>query len=128
MAFDPCIPDETNPETKPFWEGTRAGKFLMRRCPACARTHWYPRAICPHCFSAETEWFEASGDGEIYSFTIFRAAATPEVMAYVELAEGPRILTTIEATDPEALSIEQSVRVVLQTRPSGPPIPVFRPS
>lgn len=128
MSFDPSVPDENNPETKPFWDGTRAGKFLLRRCPACARTHWYPRAVCPHCFAAETEWFEASGDGEVYSFTVFRAGKTPDVLAYVELAEGPRMLTSIVDADPESVSVGQKVKVHLQERPNGPPIPVFRPA
>lgn len=128
MSFDPGVPDESNPETKPFWDGTRAGKFLLRRCPACARAHWYPRAVCPHCFAAETEWFEASGDGEIYAFTVFRAGKTPDMLAYVELAEGPRMLTSIVGADPDAVSIGQKVRVLLQERPNGPPVPVFRPA
>ena len=46
---------ETNPETKPFFDGTAAGKFLIRRCTACKKAHWYPRSLCPFCFG-ECAW------------------------------------------------------------------------
>jgi uncharacterized OB-fold protein len=126
MAEDPRIPDENNPETRPFWDGTRAGKFLLRRCPACSRSHWYPRTICPHCFTAETEWFEASGAGTIYSYTVSRSTSRTDVLAYVELAEGPRMLTNIIDAEPAELAIGKAVKVLLQERESGPPVPVFR--
>ena len=35
------------PESAPFFEAAAAGKFLLRRCTACGRAHWYPRAVCP---------------------------------------------------------------------------------
>ena len=41
---------DTNPETKPFFDGSAAGKFMVRRCTACKKVHWYPRAMCPFCF------------------------------------------------------------------------------
>ena len=63
---------DTNPETKPFCDGCAAGKFLLRRCTACSKAHWYPRALCPFCFG-DCEWVEASGKGKIYTFSVMDA-------------------------------------------------------
>jgi uncharacterized OB-fold protein len=30
---------ETNPETAPFWEAAKAGKFMIKRCTACGEPH-----------------------------------------------------------------------------------------
>ncbi len=56
-----------NPETKHFWEQTVEGKLLIKRCTACGEAHYFPRSICPFCFSDKTVWEESSGEGEIYS-------------------------------------------------------------
>ncbi len=51
-----------NPETAPFWEAARQGKFMIKRCTACGEPHYFPRSICPFCFSDKTVWEEASGE------------------------------------------------------------------
>ena len=50
-----------NPETKHFWEQTVEGKLLIKRCTACGEAHYFPRSICPFCFSDQTVWEESSG-------------------------------------------------------------------
>ena len=32
-----------NPETAPFWEAAKAGKFLIKRCTACGEPHYFRR-------------------------------------------------------------------------------------
>jgi uncharacterized protein len=118
---------ETNPEIKPFFDGTAAGKFLIPRCKSCKKTHWYPRALCPFCFG-ETAWEEASGDGTIYSLSVMKRAETPYVMAYVTLAEGPTMMTNIVDGDMDALKIGQKVKLKLVPTEGGPPMPVFAPA
>ncbi len=100
----PAPAPQVNSETKPFWDGTAAGKLLLPRCQACQTTIWYPRLFCPACGAREVSWIEASGKGSIYSFTINRRGSgdyrdIPFVLAYVELEEGPRMLTNIVDCD-----------------------------
>jgi hypothetical protein len=120
-----------NPESQRFWEATASGTFLIRRCNACGAAIWYPRQICPECHSLDTNWVEASGRGVIYSFTIVRRGdgpykdAAPYVVAYVELEEGPRVLTNIVA-DPETVEVGQPVTVVFHDTGSGSALPRFR--
>ncbi len=79
---------------------------------------WYPRPLCPECGATSVSWTEASGLGTVYSFSVVHRSAglyrdaVPYVVAYVELAEGPRIVTNIVGCDPARVSIGQPVRVV----------------
>ena len=41
---------DTNPETKPFFDGCAAGKLVLPRCVDTGKFIWYPRAISPFTF------------------------------------------------------------------------------
>ncbi|MBI3706382.1 MAG: Zn-ribbon domain-containing OB-fold protein [Proteobacteria bacterium] len=118
----------TNPETEMFWKAASEGRFILRKCTACGKPHWYPRAICPFCFSDKTEWQDASGRGTIYSYSVTRRAAEPYVIAYVTLEEGPTMMTNIVDCDSKKLAIGQKVRLVFKPAAAGPPLPYFRPA
>ncbi len=119
------IPTE---DTKPFWEAAAEGRFLIKRCLACERVHWYPRTLCPFCFSERTEWQPASGRGVIYSYSVMRRATPPYVVAFVTLDEGPTMLTNIVACDPDSLCIGQKVSVVFRPTDGEFMVPVFEPN
>ena len=118
---------DTNPETKPFWDGCAANKFLIRRCTACKKAHWYPRELCPFCFG-DCAWEEASGKGKIYSLSVMTRAEVPFAIAYVELAEGPKMMTNIVDCDLNALKIGQAVKLKFVPTEGGPPMPMFTPA
>jgi uncharacterized protein len=119
----------TNPETEPFWAAAREGKFLLRGCTACGKVHWYPRAVCPFCFSERTEWREGSGRGTIYSLSVMKRAPEPYAIAYVTLEEGPTMMTNIVDCDLDSLAIGQKVTIAFKpTQNDGPPFPMFRPA
>jgi uncharacterized protein len=119
---------EPNVETQRFWDAAAEGKLLVRRCNACSDAHYYPRALCPHCLSADTRWEETSGEGVIYSLsTMRRGAGAPYTLAYVTLDAGPAVLTNIIDCDHDALAIGQRVTVRFTVGESGPPVPMFTP-
>jgi len=117
----------SHPENQPFWDAAAEGKFIIRKCAACGRVHWYPRAICPFCFSDRTEWVRASGRGTIYSYSVMRRADEPYAIAYVTLEEGPTMLTNIVDCDFDALKIGQRVQLVFEVSEKGAPVPMFTP-
>ena len=119
---------QTNPENKPFWDAASEGKLLVKRCRACGEAHHYPRALCPFCFSDDTEWQEASGRGTIYSYSVMRRAPVPYAIAYVTLEEGPTMMTNLVDCDFDALRIGQSVKVVFTPTEGGAPMPMFTPA
>lgn len=118
-----------NPENKPFWDAAAEGRLLIKRCKSCGQPHYYPRALCPFCFSDDTEWMEAKGTGEIYTYSVMRRGApVPYALAYVTLDEGISMLTNIVDCDLDALAIGQRVRVIFKPSEEGAPVPVFTPA
>lgn len=116
---------EPNPETEAFWDAAKSKKFMIGSCKSCAKPHWYPRAICPHCFSDETELKESKGTGTIYSFSVMKRAKISYTIAYVELDDGVRMMTNIVDTDADALKIGDKVKVVFKDSEDGTPVPMF---
>jgi uncharacterized protein len=128
----PAPAPAVNPETKTFWDATAEGKLLLPKCDKCQTIIWYPRQFCPECSSFDVSWIEASGKGTIYSYTINRRGQgdyrdLAYVLAYVELAEGPRVLTNIVDCEPEQVKVGQAVEVVFHDTGKGTALPRFRP-
>ena len=117
-----------NPESAPFWEAAKQGKFMIKRCTACGGPHFFPRSICPFCFSDTTEWEEGSGEAKIYTFSLMRKSASgPFAIAFVTLKEGPSLQTNIVDCDMDKLKIGQKVKVVWKPT-DGAPLPFFTPA
>ena len=121
-------PPAITPETQAFFDGSARGVLMLKYCDDCKRYHHYPRALCPHCFSDRTRWTEASGQGCIYTFSVLRLG-TPTIfaLAYVQLDEGPRMMTNLVDCDLDALDIGQPVQVVFKPATDGTMIPMFTP-
>lgn len=116
-----------NPETAQFWQAAKEGKLLLRRCLQCEQSHFYPRNICPFCGSDSTAWQDASGLGEIYSYSVMRRVPEPYAIAYITLDEGPTIMSNMVQCDFDALAIGQKVELVFQPAEDGSAVPMFRP-
>lgn len=124
------IPDAL---TEPFWEAAREGKLLIQRNPKSGRAQWYPRRYCLDDWSVEPEWFEASGKGTLYSFTVIPRSGieevpAPYVLAIVELEEGARMGATLVDVDPDEVKIGMALEVVFVPLGDEFSIPRFRPA
>lgn len=132
MTELPNFAPPVTPETKPFWDATAEGRLVLPKCRACATVIWYPRTICPKCHSMDVDWVEASGRGTVYSFTVVRrggyAGGNDYVLAYVELAEGPRMMTNIVECDPDQVACGQAVEAVFHDTGHGSALVRFRPA
>lgn len=115
-----------NIENQPFWDAAREGKLLIKRCGACGEPHYYPRALCPFCLSADTRWEETAGKGTLYTMSTMRRGPAVYTLAYVTLDEGPAVLTNIDG-DPDALAIGQRMTVTFAASDGGAPYPMFAP-
>jgi uncharacterized protein len=119
---------QANLETQPFWDAAAEGKLLVKKCNACGELHFYPRAICPFCFSDNTTWQQASGEGVIYTYSVMRRGTpVPYAIAYVTLTEGPTMMTNIVDCDLETVKVGQKVKLVFKPSDGGPPVPCFAP-
>ena len=129
--FDLPNPDH---ETREYWDAARERRLLIKRCRACGRTHFYPRPFCPHCWSDEVEWEQASGRATLYTWSVVRrndlppfGERVPYVAAVVDLDEGPRMMTNVVDCEFDALEVGMPLEVLFQEISEDVTIPVFRP-
>jgi uncharacterized OB-fold protein len=119
-------------DSRPYWEGLIQGELRIQRCAACARAVFYPRALCPYCYSDRLSWIVATGRGTIYAYTVAHqafglfAAEIPFVIAIVELEEGVRMMTRIVDAPRERISIGAAVRVTFEKAGEDLTLPYFR--
>jgi uncharacterized OB-fold protein len=88
--------------------------------------------VCSHCWSTALVWRRPSGAGVLKTFSVVQrgsggfAALAPYVVALVELAEGPTMMTNVVGTDPERIAIGMDLRLDFEER-NERTVPVFRP-
>jgi len=115
------------PDNAAFVAAAREGRLVLPWCEACGKTHWYPRAVCPHCCSSRIAWRPASGRGTVYSYSTMQRAEPPFTLGYVTLDEGPTMLTRLVDADAQGWRIGMAVRVRFVASDDGTPVAVFRP-
>ena len=134
-AYRGALPRPT-PETQAFWDGAKAHRLMLPWCEDCGRPHFYPRSLCPHCLSSRIDWRQASGNGTIHTFVINHKAAkgfdqVPYVIAVIDLAEGPRMLSNVVVDGgptPGNVRIDMPVTVFFDDVTDEISLPKFRPA
>ena len=125
------------PEWDFYWEKAKAHELWLMRCKDCSKVYFYPRPICPECFSRNTEWFQSSGRGTLYAFAIVQRAPTPAfadrvpyVTAFVELEGGIHIPTNLvmDNPTPDNVKIGMACEVFFEDRSDKISLPMFKPA
>jgi len=124
------VPDAV---TAPFWEGCAQRELRIQECQAC-RFRWLPGSVvCPRCWSDAVTWVASAGDGTVVTFAVYHRSyypafqlLVPYVVAVVELAEGPRLVSNVVGVAPERVRVGMPVRVEFQLA-GDTALPVFRP-
>ena len=130
-------PPVPQPESDFYWEKCKAHELWLRHCRACDQTYFYPRDICPGCFSRDTDWIQSSGRGTVHTFCIVHrgpnpafAAKVPYVPAIIDLEGGARMptnLVEVEA-DPSVIKCGMPVEVGFEDLDDKISLPMFRPA
>jgi hypothetical protein len=78
---------------------------------------------------------QVSGDGTVYTYTVVRhpthfafADKLPYVLAIVELAEGPRLVTALTSIEPGEVRVSLPVRAMFREVAGGVTLPYFEPA
>lgn len=135
MAIIPGMTDLT----RPYWEAAREGRLVVQECAGCGAVQHPPLPSCPNCRRARhgsvLRWREVSGVGTVYSRTVVRhathaafAGQIPYVVALVELAEGPRLVTGITGCAPQEVRVGMPVRVAFRRVTDEVTLPYFEPA
>jgi uncharacterized OB-fold protein len=120
------IPTSTS---RPFWDGLAEGQILIQYSPSTDQWVFYPRVLAPKALADDLEWRAVSGAGVLYTFTVARhptappwAGDVPQILAVVELEEGPRLTTELVGLEPEQVFIGMPVVPVLARGADGAPL------
>lgn len=115
-----------------FWAATLEGDLLLQRCD-CGHVQCYPRVVCTVCGAEEPPYEPSDGTGTIYTYTVCHipgepgfADRTPFVVAAVDLAEGPRLLSYMDCA-PEDVTVGMAVAATFWRVSDAAAIPVFEP-
>jgi len=129
------LPKTNELDTKAFWAATKDKEFRYQQCNDCGKVIFYPRRHCTGCTSGNLNWKTASGEGTIYTFSVVRQSyhpffrnLVPYAVAWIDLDEGPRILSNIVGIEDPLNDISIGQKVVLEWEEHEDlNIPLFRP-
>ena len=119
MATDELRPPLPTPidRTQPFWDALREHRVKIQYSPSSDQWVFYPRSHAPLTLQTDLEWREISGEGTLYTYTIARrptapdfAGEEPQIIAVVELDEGPRLTSTLVNVAEDQICIGMRVR------------------
>ncbi len=120
--------------TLPWWQVAAEHRLVVQRCTACGHTRLPPAPVCSECRSADAEWQEVSGRGEVYTYTIVHRPIAadqplPTVIAVIALegAGGVRMISNLVGADLGEIRIGMPVELVWEDMSSDLAIPRFRP-
>jgi uncharacterized OB-fold protein len=123
--------DQDNQAMLAAWRD--GGRLMLQHCEECGRTIFYPRAICPHCWSDALCWREAEGRGSISSFSLVRRPnhaaffdEVPIILAEIRLAENVAMIARLIAPDPSVVEIGAQIALIGRPEADRYPLPTFR--
>lgn len=117
-------------EQKPFTiesylEYIRSKKLMGSKCQDCGEIYVPVRKLCPNCNTANMQWKELSGKGELAAFTSITVGTpyfvekgydrkNPYCFSVVKLEEGPMVsaqLVGVNESEPEKIDIGTPLKV-----------------
>lgn len=122
-------------DTREFWAATKDRQLKYQQCANCNTIVFYPRRHCTGCTSSNLEWKTASGRGKVYTYSVVRQSyhpffrnRIPYAVAWIDLDEGPRLLSNIVGVDDPLTDIRIGMPVQVEWEEHEElNIPLFRP-
>ncbi|HSW06039.1 Zn-ribbon domain-containing OB-fold protein [Aquabacterium sp.] len=104
------------------------GRFMVQRCAASGR-HVFPPRVAEPGSGAALQWVMASGAGTVHSTSVVRRKppAADYNVALIDLAEGPRLMSTVLGMPADHVRIGMAVIARIDSGGEAPRI-VFEPA
>jgi uncharacterized OB-fold protein len=122
-------------DNRGFLEAWRDGRLAVQACGACSRRFFYPRPLCPHCWSDRLSWQSLPSEGEVVSFSLIYRPNHPSffdevpiIFAEIRMAEGVTLLARIVGAVAEDVHSGMAVRLVGKSEATRYPLPTFQPA
>ena len=120
-------------DTQAFWAGMREGRLLLQHCRRCGHVQYYQQQLCRQCGAEDLVHEPACGRGTVHSFSVvYRAPGpafkddVPYAVLLVELAEGPRMISTYTGGAVEDVTFDMAVELVFEEVDAEITLPRFR--
>jgi uncharacterized OB-fold protein len=108
------------------------GELVLQQCEDCAAKVFFPRELCPNCWSPRLAWRPSPGKGTIVSFTrIHRhihaafAEEAPTLLAEVKLDDGWLMIARVLASNADRVTSGMRVELVPMPEAARFPLPTF---
>lgn len=118
----------------PYWEATRRQQLLIQYCSATSRYQHYPRPVSIYTGKRrDITWREASGRGQLYSYTIARRGTPPfrgcepYAVVSVTLDVGVNLISNMVRCTAGALKVGMRVRPYWHPLGDGTHLLMFQP-
>ena len=123
-------------DTREFWAGTKEKVFRYQQCRNCETVIFYARRHCTGCIDGDLEWKTASGRATLYTYSVVRQSyhpffrnQVPYAVAWIDLEEGPRILSNVVGVADPLKDIHIGMPLELEWEEHETLcIPLFRPA
>ena len=129
------LPKVEEADTRAFWEATKNKELKYQQCDQCDTVVFYPRRHCTGCTSGTLVWKDASGEGSVYTYSIVRQSyhpffrnKVPYAVAWIDLDEGPRILSNVVGVEDAVSEVKIGMKVQVEWEEhEALSIPLFKP-
>ena len=130
------LPNVKEHDTAAFWAATKERKLTYQQCDGCGTVVWHPRAHCTGCLDGTLRWRTSQGRGVVYSFSVIRQSyhpffrgRVPFAVAWIDLDEGPRVLSNLTGVADPTRDVKIGMRVAVEWEPHEElAIPLFKPA
>ena len=119
--------------SRPYWEFNRRHEFRLQKCSSCGTVRFPPRERCPNCLNPEATWEPMSGRGRVWSWVVMHQRyfagfkdELPYVVLWVQLDEGPMMMSNLVDSDPARLRCDAAVEVTFVDVTEEITLPQFR--
>ena len=112
-----------------YWDGGVHNELRLPHCRNCGHLWLPPSPRCPRCLQGDIDTVTASGRARLWSWVVmhrqyFKEFPPPYIVAFVELEEGPMLMTTIVGASAGELTCDAALEAVFE--PATPEMAILK--
>ncbi len=116
-----------------FWDAARRHELAAYQCQNCG-TYYAQPVTCIKCGAPRMEWVKVSGRGQVFTFCVYRQSFHPAWqndipynVAYIQLDEGPLLMSSVAGCKNEDIYVGMPVAVTFEDITPEISLPKFKP-
>jgi len=113
-------------DAKPHFDALTQGRLTLQSCRSCGRARFPCGPVCTWCGSAEAEWIDDAGQGQVHSWVRYHRSfmtefetLIPYVVLAVKLHIGPVLFGRLVDANPTEPQIGMPAQAVVERWADG---------